>query len=203
MYDKPTQVTYDGLQRAYDHFNKELFHGKLPGCLITLQRKKSCYGYHAHERFSDGETTCNEIALNPDYFDRESREILSTLVHEMCHLQQDTFMKPARKGYHNEAWAKLMDAVGLIPTATGKLGGKRTGQSVTHIIQEGGEFDVSCDEFLKDFDKLLVDLWAKNKAPKKPRTESKQKYTCSSCGLNAWAKPDIVIVCGDCHVEMQ
>ncbi|CAH5543468.1 hypothetical protein AI2839V1_4741 (plasmid) [Enterobacter cloacae] len=33
---KPTLQAYDELQRAYDHFNNELFDGVLPDCLITL-----------------------------------------------------------------------------------------------------------------------------------------------------------------------
>jgi hypothetical protein len=36
---KPTQETYSALQTAYEHFNRELFGGALPECLITLQRK--------------------------------------------------------------------------------------------------------------------------------------------------------------------
>ena len=34
-----TPVEYTGLQAAYDHFNKELFEGKLPDVFITYQRK--------------------------------------------------------------------------------------------------------------------------------------------------------------------
>ena len=31
------------------------------------------------------------------------------------------------------------------------------------------------------------------------RMAAKTKYTCPTCGLNAWSKPDINLVCGDCE----
>ena len=34
---RPSKVTLRALQTAYDHFNRELFGGTLPRCLITLQ----------------------------------------------------------------------------------------------------------------------------------------------------------------------
>ena len=51
MNTSPTQQTYDELQRAYDHFNKTLFAGALPHCLVTLQREKRTYGYFSSKRF--------------------------------------------------------------------------------------------------------------------------------------------------------
>ncbi|MGN4955129.1 hypothetical protein ACTG22_21335 [Aeromonas caviae] len=66
---KPTLQAYDELQRAYDHFNNELFDGVLPDCLITLQREKQTYGYFSPERFVNSQgTRTDEIAMNPAYF---------------------------------------------------------------------------------------------------------------------------------------
>jgi len=41
----PTRQNYAELQTAYEHFNAALFAGKLPSCLITLQREKRTCGY--------------------------------------------------------------------------------------------------------------------------------------------------------------
>jgi hypothetical protein len=38
----PTEKTYGDLNLAYDFFNKTLFHGRLPRCLITGLHKGSC-----------------------------------------------------------------------------------------------------------------------------------------------------------------
>jgi predicted SprT family Zn-dependent metalloprotease len=80
--------------------------------------------------------------------DRTDRQIFSTLVHEMCHLWQSAHGKDYKKGAHNKEWARKMEAIGLIPSATGEPGGKQTGRNVTHYIEIGGPFDVACDELL-------------------------------------------------------
>jgi hypothetical protein len=43
----PTQRTYERLNEAYAYFNDRLFSGRLPSCLITMQRKNGIYGYFA------------------------------------------------------------------------------------------------------------------------------------------------------------
>lgn len=57
------------LQHAYDVFNRELFQGTLPTCMLTLQREKTSVGYFSAARFGNrlGQHT-DEIALNPTYF---------------------------------------------------------------------------------------------------------------------------------------
>jgi hypothetical protein len=37
----------------------------------------------------------------------------------------------------------------------------------------------------------------------KKKAASKTKYTCPLCDLNAWAKPDARLICGDCSEEME
>ena len=109
-------------------------------------------GYFLGDRFvciDKPEDITDEIALNPAGFaDRTSMQTMSTLVHEMVHLWQHHFGKTSRAGYHNREWAAKMHEVGLIPTDTGDLGGKETGQKVTHIIEDGGRFQKACDEWL-------------------------------------------------------
>lgn len=194
-----TQAAYGALQNAYSHFNKELFNNALPHCLITLQRKSHMRGYFANGRFGVKDTAIvtDEIALNPSYFkDRTTEQVMSTLVHEMCHVWQQHFGKPPRKAYHNKEWASQMMIVGLMPSDTGLVGGKQTGQKVTHYIIEKGPYQ-------KSFAKLppvvlYNDLWSEQKAAKKA-PNSKTKFTCPGCGCNAWGKPDLNILCNDCY----
>lgn len=148
----PTRETYDELQRAYSHFNRLLFDGELPDCLITLQREKSTCGYFSAARFAraDGQTT-DEIALNPAFFAVVPLvETLQTLVHEMCHLWQHHFGKPGRGRYHNEEWARRMETVGLMPSSTGRPGGKRTGDMVADYAMEGGPFLAACEALMTE-----------------------------------------------------
>lgn len=202
---KPTKDTYDQLDHAYDHFNKTLFDYQLPPCVLTLHRKKGARGYFWGDTWSerDGKNLSDEIALNPEIFrERTTEEILSTLVHEMCHLQQHHFGKPSRNGYHNKEWAKMMRAVGLIPTDTGRDGGKETGQCVTHFIEAGGRFETACADLMKGGFIIPWQAMTGDQANAAKKAASKTKYSCESCAANAWAKPDTKLICGECVVPM-
>lgn len=149
----PTAEVYSELDVAFDFFNKELFDNKLHHCLITLQREKRTYGYFSKSRFvrnQDVNIFTDEIALNPGYFAiRHIEETLSTLVHEMAHMYQFYFGSPGRRGYHNREWSDLMQSIGLYPTDNGLPTGKKTGESVSHVIIECGKFDVVCQKLLE------------------------------------------------------
>ena len=87
------------MQQAYDFFNRALFADRLPTFLITYQRKNRTYGYFSGDRWSGGRKVVDEIAMNPMHFqDRTQHEVLSTLVHEMAHLEQHHFGKLNRPG---------------------------------------------------------------------------------------------------------
>ena len=143
----PTQLAYGELQQAYDFFNQTLFGERLPPCLITYQRKNRTYGYFSGDRWAGGKKIADEIAMNPMHFnERTQGEVLSTLVHEMVHLEQHHFGTPSRSGYHNKEWASWMERVGLIPSNTGEPGGKQTGQQMTHYIAPSGAFEKAFGE---------------------------------------------------------
>jgi hypothetical protein len=158
----PTTKTYASLDDAFAFFNKRLFGGRLPACLITMQRSMAPYGYFAGGRFGskDGREITDEIALNPSHFrERSTEQSLSTLIHEMAHLEQHHFGKPSRSGYHNKEWAGMMRAVGLIPSDIAAPGGKEVGQKVSHYIELGGRFERACSELVtRRFDPLYVEL---------------------------------------------
>jgi hypothetical protein len=142
----PTADTYAALQAAFDYFNQQLFAGSLPPCLITLRSSPRAYGYLHRRRFVNlaGEQV-DELGLNPGYFALQSREeVFSTLVHEMVHHWQHHHGQPARSVAHNKQWAAKMEAIGLMPSATGQPGGKRTGQQMSDYILPGGAFLAAC-----------------------------------------------------------
>jgi predicted SprT family Zn-dependent metalloprotease len=210
----PTAQTYGAFESAYAHFNKELFDQQLPLCLITMQRRKHAYGYFSGDRFAKAgrpNEVTDEIAMNPTYFILPVRETLSTLVHEMAHLWQHHFGKPSRGRYHNKQWAAKMNEIGLIPSDTEKPGGKQTGQRMSHYIQEQGAFDVACAAWLAlNPDTLYHDrasvhrsgLGVDPEKVSKIKAASKTRYTCPGCQANAWGKPDLHLLCGDCHQIM-
>lgn len=157
----PTTETYAELQLAYEHFNKTLFDNRLPACLITLQREKRTYGYFSSNRFvaRGSKIYTDEIALNPSYFGiRTVEETLSTLVHEMVHLDQQHNGKPGRGRYHNRQWADWMINIGLYPSSTGKEGGAMTGDCMSHYIVKNGAYEKACRSLItKEFTLSWVD----------------------------------------------
>ncbi len=201
-----TDPTYSTLDMAYQFFNERMWSKELPTCAITLQRKKSSLGYFSGQRIAlkGQETQLDEIALNPDTFDhREIKDVLSTLVHEMCHLWQAHFGQPSRNGYHNSEWATEMKRIGLQPSSTGEPGGAEVGQKMGHYIIDGGLFDKTCKVFIESYGAASIGWYSlTDEAKAKKKRESKTKYTCPECGQNAWAKPDAELTCGICEVPM-
>jgi transcription elongation factor Elf1 len=223
-----TQQNYSAWQFAYDYFGRGLFSGGLPGCLITMQRRRAMYGFFFGARFKsyDGKMRPDEIALNPSYLSHsEPRDGLATLVHEMVHQWQHHYGKPSRGGYHNMQWARKMIDVGLVPSDTGQQGGKLVGQRVNHFIRENGPFDRLCDQLLKDGfvipyvevnfaeenEAALIaeELETRNSAQlrkqraeelRKKKAASKSRYTCPGCDLpkHVWGKPGLHVICGEC-----
>lgn len=169
---KPTRETYSELQHAYDFLNAELFESRLPETMITLQRQHDTFGYFSANQFvnADRQNT-HEIALNPIYFSvRSIPETLSVLAREMVTLDLllNSDSKPPRRRYRNKEWADMCESIGLMPSDTGKPGGKRTGDSVETYIIEGGPFDLATLRLLETSFKLS---WMDRYPPEMPKDD--------------------------------
>lgn len=207
---KPTLEMYNQLVAAYEHFNKTLFGGTLPPCLITLQRSKKSYGYFKGKRYANdkGQLT-DEIALNPAHFkSRAMDEVLATLVHEMVHLWQHHFGTPGRGRYHTREWAEKMKAVGLQPTADGAEGGAETGEAMSHLIISDGAFEKAAAKLqAKSFSLSWTDYievssteaaGGGNDEVEAPKKAGKWfKFECPACKQSARAKYDAALLCGN------
>jgi predicted SprT family Zn-dependent metalloprotease len=201
----PTVVVAESFYGAYHWFNAALFGGKLPDCLITMQRQRNTRGYFSQDRFGhrqDATRVLHEIALNPATFaERSDAEIISTLVHEMTHLWQFHFGTPGRGRYHNKEWADKMEQLGLMPTHTGEPGGKRTGDRVTHYIIVGGAYDTEWQKLVTSGYVLDYQDRYRDAGPQPGKV--KHKYTCEGCKAHVWGKPGLNILCVDCHMPMR
>jgi hypothetical protein len=171
---------------------------------MTYQRKAHSAGYFSANRFAGRveKFVFHEVALNPDGFSGQTdKQICQTLVHEMVHVWQHAFGTPSARGYHNKEWAVKMKAVGLQPSATGMVGGKETGQRMADYVIPGGAFEQAHEKLAATGWKSYVQS-AHRPGPKGGANNSKTKFTCGSCGDNAWGKPDLRIRCENCDARM-
>jgi hypothetical protein len=138
------------LSAAFDFFNRRLFARWLPAAPVTLQCRPGAQWAGRFEGGAWAERGGKDvIVLNTATFrHRSDTEILSMLTHEMVHQFQAWYSDPGRGGYHNREWADLMEGAGLMPTASGRLGGRRCGRRMSHYIVAGGRFDLACRELL-------------------------------------------------------
>lgn len=224
--DKPTKKFYGLFQYIFDHYNDHLYDGKIKDCIIVVTRKHNVFGHYAHKRWfhvDDKET--DELALNPEMFLKfPLLEICQTMVHEMCHAWQHHYGKPSRPGYHNKEWANKMIEIGLMPSDTGKEGGKITGFAMADYAIKEGKFLQVSEELMNNevfaglyfevnpmvFEQVNEDepLFAQIiqlanaglvKPKPKPR-KSKVKYSCSCA--NVWGKPGLELFCKTCGEDM-
>ena len=140
-----TTQQFSTLDDLYAFYNVELFGAALPDCIINLSRRPRSRGFFAYNLWaavyknnSEDTEYSHEISINPDYMLRPAIDWHSTFVHEMVHLWQFEFGKPARAYFHNREWVDKMESIGLIPSDTGKPGGKKIGQSIAHYIDPDG-----------------------------------------------------------------
>lgn len=201
-YQNPTAEVYTALIEAYDFFNQRLFENTLPGCLITLTRKRGAHGYFWSEQAKKGDLVFDEIALNPQTMNREPKVVLSTLIHEMVHLQQQHFGKPGKDGYHNKQWVEMMAKIGLKAVSLDNDNG--TGKKVTHEIVPDGEADIALDDFLKKPVAHGMGWFLATPAPAAKKLDlSKTPHVCPECEAKAWAKLGLGIICRDCDETME
>jgi hypothetical protein len=204
-----TVAEYSGLQQAFDFLNAKLFDGALPNVVITLECRAHSGGHFSPDRFTwrigdDGHRE-HKISLNPDGFPGQTDEfIISILLHEMDHLWQQVFGKKKRKSYtyHDKEWAAKMKSQGLMPSNSGMVGGKETGQKMSHYIIPGGAYQQTFAALAASGWELKLQSTIFAGGEKKPKKD-KTKYTCPSCGLNMWANiPDADISCNSCRCVM-
>lgn len=156
---------------------------------------------------------------------RDVQEVMQTIVHEMTHMWQYNFgVKHSEKSYNDKEWADKIEALGLMPSDTGRPGGKKTGQNMGDYAIEGGLFLQSCERLLTpDFkiswrDKFTVSdtgltltitvMGLPTKEGEditvKPGNKSlRVKYSCMKCKINIWGKPGLNVVCGECGTRFQ
>lgn len=192
---RPTRTQFAAYQQLFDYFNHRLFENSLADCMLSFSRRRSSSHtlFTAEQWREEAGPATAEISLNlKQLSEGEPMEVVATLVRQMVHLWQERYGSPSRNGYFNREWAEKMETTGLIPSATGLPGGRRTGQGIRHYIETEGRFARAYREmpptYLWPF---LPTAFAKDKNG----TSRKVMYRCAGCGIRVWGKGGLGLVC--------
>jgi hypothetical protein len=200
----PTIEQSHAFQNQFDYLNVAVIEPalgvRLPSMMLSFSRRASDGGAFTANRWSeDISERLHEVALHPAAVKAGPPiETSATILHQMVHAWQHTHGTPGRRGYHNTEWAKAMVKAGLIPSATGTLGGARTGQRVLQYVAPGGLFETAFHGMPGDF--YLP--WSSFGAETGARGEKKATYDCPRCGITVWGRAALDLNCNICDARM-
>lgn len=197
------------LEKLFRMMNTDFFGGQLEQPIITIQSTPRAYGHYsvAPVWTVNGEEKRHEINIGAGTLDRDIEYTVATLLHEMCHMYDDTVLNVqdcSRGGtYHSKVFKKTAESVGLIVTRTDRYGWAHTAPSDSLI------------EWILDNDIQEIKLNrnepggvritggnntgnATGQTPGKNPNSHSIKYACPSCGNSVRATKKVNIICADC-----
>ena len=190
--------------------NEEYFQNALEIPTITIQSTAAAYGHvSVNKVWHSPAMASRELNISADYLARPIENIVSTLIHEGCHLwaMQNSIKDTSNRGiYHNAHFKALAEERGLIIGRHEKYGwtitepGERTIDfCIANGLQDIQLFRQTSIGFPTGTPK------AGNSTDMPPRAKkptSSRKYVCPCCGNIARATKEISLICGDCNVKM-
>ncbi len=192
---------YEFLYKVYDFYNRELFDGKLPYVVITLEMREGVRGYYSSSKFTDRKKDLGQLCINPYYFtEKNEKRVFSTIVHEMCHIYMKMQGENVVKGYHSKKWAMKMESIGLLPTSDGTKNGKKTGLGMTHLVIKGGLFEEKTRILTGEMG-MRFSIFSQKKeesmAAEKKVPGTRVKYECGCSSF--WGKKGMDVTCNRCN----
>lgn len=137
---QPNDMADSTAQAAYDYFNTALFDDLLPPCEVSFEAAPD--GQLGFAAPAARGSAANRIWLHLSFFSAvPATQAMQWLVHEMIHLWQFHYGRPAPDRAHNAEFAAKSISVGLMPSSTGGPGGQRVGEQVIDYAIRGGRFE--------------------------------------------------------------
>jgi hypothetical protein len=192
------------------YFNDEL---ERPVITILTDNKGGAYGWISVNKVWSTKDNAwfREINLCAEYLNRLPELVITTLMHEMCHLWniQQGIQDCSRKGtYHNAHFRDVAEARGLIVKQSTTYGWCITEPSpaFTELVKQNcraGCFKLQRMQTYRDGTPKTTVTGADGKAKTTTRTkQSSRKYVCPDCGVSVRATKEVNIKCGDCDTDM-
>ncbi len=195
-------IALEEFYRIFEELNKKFYKNQLSYSMITIQASKNSniLGWFTLDKMwisqKEKENEKYEINISAGTLNRSVEDIVETLLHEMVHYYNKLAEIVDYHGsIHTKKFKIAAEAVGLVCHKDSKVGWGLTERSenLTKFIQEEIKPIGDCFEYFRTF-KL-----------KKEVAERKKilfKFKCENCEVEAKAKKDTKLVCGECKSEM-
>lgn len=196
------------LNKVFKLVNEEYFNNSLELPTITIQSTVGAYGHvSVNKVWHNNESFTRELNLSADYLNRPIENVVSTLIHEGCHLyaMQSGIKDTSNNGvYHNKRFKALAEERGLYISRHEKYGWTIT--EPTEVV-----LDFCIENHLEDIQIVRQSSYSIGISggksgsgktvikPKKP--SSTRKYVCPCCGNSFRATKNIRVLCLDCNEE--
>lgn len=203
----------DELQRNFKKLNEIYFNGELEKPVITILTDSmgGAYGWISVNKVwsSKDKKYFREINLCAEYLNRPAEFVITTLLHEMCHLWniQKNIQDCSRSGtYHNKSFKEIAEKCDLIVEKSEKYGfciTKPTDKLIEYVKENCrvGCFKLERMKTYRDgTPKTTIGKDGKETTVSRTK-QSMRKYKCPSCGLIIRASKDITgkLMCVDCN----
>ena len=196
--------------------NAIYFNGELERPVITILTDvtSGAYGWISVAKVwsSKDNAWFREINLCAEYLNRPPELVITTLMHEMCHLLniQRGIQDTSRAGsYHNRQFKETAEARGLIVEKSPKYGFCVTKPSpeFTELVKSkcrAGCFKLERQKAYRDGTPKVTTTGGDGREKTVSRTkQSSRKYICHDCGLIVRATREANVKCGDCDTTME
>lgn len=194
------------LEKLFRLLNTDFFEDQLEMPIITIQSTPKAYGHYSVSPIwtVNGEETRHEINIGAGTLDRDIEYTVATLLHEMCHMYNDTVLKVqdcSRCGmYHNKHFKQTAERVGLIVTKSEKYGYAHTAPSDDLIewILNVNLQEIKINRNEPNGIRVTGGKTGSAAATGKASSSHSIKYTCPNCGNSVRATKKVNIACLDC-----
>ena len=208
------QSAIDELQRNFKLLNDTYFNGKLERPVITILTDvtSGAYGWITPSKVwsSKDQKFYREINLCAEYLNRDTELVITTLLHEMCHLYniQNEIQDTSRAGtYHNTKFKDVAERSGLLVEKSEKYGYciTKPSQELKELVKSkvrSGCFKLERMKTYRDGTPKKTTTGEDGKEKTTSRTkQSMRKYACPVCGLIVRASKDVrgKLMCVDCN----
>lgn len=192
-------------EHAFDLLNERFYNGLCPVPCITVNEGTTMHAYGwatVAEVWHEGENSACELNISGDYLNRPFADVVTTLMHEMVHLENNRLgvKDTTRRGIrHNKKFAEEAEKHGLVHIKGEDF--DKVGFARVYIKEE---FKEEILTMLADLEKALtIYRDAPVKDEKKKNKSVVYKYMCPCCGDSVRATKMVSIMCNECGCDFE